>query len=508
MFKYIREKINKVDTKTKIVFGFFALALILVMRGNTGNFGTPAELHSYFDSAETVNDRMSQTLGSDRVASQYVGMVSIADYGTIDIPEEIIQYSGRDVGFTKDERVFSWFPIGLQVLTVPFYLIGKIFNMSLVFAHLPVIIISFLNLILLYQISRNIFKLDQKTGLLVSYVYGFASVAIVYSVMYIPHQISTFLLLSCFYLAWKFFETYSTKNKWLFMSGIWILWSTSSFFDYPNWIIISPVFLYIFFKIISRNKKKKEFLILFVTSIFGILGLFGQGLYNHVVYDNWQQMSNTLPQYEWRNMPKLLKTFDNFDFEVERKNKIFNVFRLDKLKEGAQVLLFSFDRGLFVFTPLFLLSLLGYFFFFRKKNYEKIFLLYAPVFTILIYAIFPDAWGGYAFGARYLLPVMAIMSVSFGLIYHKFQNLYFRIFSILLIVFSLIQSLAGVMSTTIIAPKQNTMVYGIKNYDFLMQNVSGNLWYNVFLDSSIPLISMLVIVLIFILSGLVIILKD
>jgi hypothetical protein len=508
MFKYIKDKINKVDKKTKIVFGIFAFILILVMRGNVGNYGTPEELRSYFDEAETIRDRLNQVLASDRVISQYVGMISIADYGMIDIPEELIAYSGRDIGFTKDIKVFSWFPIGLQMITVPFYWIGKLFNMSLVFAHFPVIIISFLNLILLYKISRNIFKLDQKTGLLVSYVYGFASVALVYSVMYIPHQVSTFLLLSCFYLAWKLFETYSLKKKVLFMSSIWLLWSTSSFFDYPNWVIISPVFLYIFCKILSRNQKKKEFLILFITSIFGVIGLFGQGLYNHIVYDNWQQMSNTLPQYNWRTPEKLNKDIANVEEESERKNEISSSLRGSNLKKGLHTLLISLDRGLFVFSPMFILALLGYIYFIKKRNHEKIFLLYVPLFTLFIYAIFGDAWGGFAYGARYLLPVMAMLSISLGLIFHRFRNLYFRTLFILLVVFSAIQSVAGVMSTTIIPKGNNTMIYGIKNYYLLMENVSGNFWYEVFLESSIPVISMFSIVLMLVLSGLLVILKD
>lgn len=507
MFKYIKDKINKVDKKTKIVFGLFAIGLMLVTRGTIGNIGTPSEFVRYFDEDSLVH-RIGKVLIADRILSQYVGMVSIADHGQIDIPEELIGHAGRDIGFTKDEKVFSWFPIGLQIITVPFYWVGKIFNMSLLFSHFPIIIFSFINLILLYQISRNIFKLKQKIGLLVSYIYGFSSVALVYSVAYISHQISTFLLLSCFYLAWKFFKTTSVKKKVLSVSLIWFLWSTSSFFDYPNWVIVLPVFVYILFKIISR-RNKKEFLILLFTSIIGILGLFGQGIYNHVVYDNWKQMSNTLPQYTWKIDGSIQDKTSRFDEITERKNNIVKILRVDNLKKGLSVLLISMDRGLFIFTPVLLISLLGYFYYFRKKiiSHEKIFLLYAPIFTILVYAMFGDPWGGWAFGSRYLLPVMAIMSISIGVLWRTIKNIYFRSFIIVLTVYSLLQSVAGVMSTSVNHPGDNTWVNGIHNFYFLYENVSGNFIYNMFLSSLVPVFSLYMIALMFFIGVLVYILK-
>jgi hypothetical protein len=289
------------------------------------------------------------------------------------------------------------------------------------------------------------------------------------------------------------------------MSSIWAMWGLSSFFDYPNWVIISPVFVYLFFKVF---KKKKDLIILFSTGLIGLAALFGQGLYNHIVYDNWQQMSNTLPQYTWRIEGSVIETIDEFDEIIEKKNNPLNILNLSSIKKGLNVLLVSPDRGLFVFTPVFILSLFGYWRFFRKKNHEKMFLLYAPLLTILVYAMFGDPWGGWAFGARYLLPVMAIMSISLGILYSKIKNVYFRGLVVVLAIFSTVQSVAGVMSTTAIHQGDRTMVYGIKNYYFLIENVSGNFWYINFLQSSIPVISLFAIVLFIFIGVFVYILKD
>lgn len=507
MFKFIKDKINNTEKKTLIVFGLFLILYLIVIKGEVGNVGSPDEFNQYLK-----DDKLAQVLGkpisSDRMLSQYVGMLSIAEYGQIDIPEELIAYSGRDIGFTKDERVFSWFPVGLQIIATPFYWVGKIFNMSLLFSHIPIVLIGFINLILIYLISIKIFKLPKRIGYISAFIYGFSSVALVYSVAFISHQISTFLLLICFYLAYLFFKQDKLRNKILILSAIWFLWASSSFFDYPNWVIISPVFIYIFFKIIKSNSVKKNMIIFFSTSVIGLSALFGQGYYNHVVYGNWSQMSNTLPQYSWRVAGSLEEKNENYKSIKERKNNVFNILSIKKLKEGLNVLLVSSERGLFVFTPVFIISLLGYFYFLRNRNSEKIFLLYAPIFTILLYGLFHDPWGGWSFGSRYLLPVMAIMSISVGILYDKIKNIYFRGLIICLAIFSLVQALAGVLSTTALAPGVKMMNYGVRNYLFLKGNISGNFWYEMFFYSFWPLISFSVIILTIFIGVFVYILKD
>ena len=367
---------------------------------------------------------------------------------------------------------------------------------------------AFLNLILLFNISTKIFKTTKKTGHLISFIYGFSSISLVFTAVFVPHQISTFLLLSCFYLAWKFTKESSVKKKILYMSLVWILWSTSSFFDYPNWIIIAPVFFYLFFKILRQDNIKKNLIIFFITSIIGILGLSSQALYNHIVFGKWTQMSNTLSQN-----PELFKQHGfvskkEMKYVGERQNMLLRIFKTKRIKNGTEVLLISKSRGLFVFSPIFIVSIFGYFWFIRKKSHERMFLLYAPIFTILLYSSFSDPWGGISFGARYLIPVMAIYSIIAGMIYEKTKNNIFKIGIIGLIVYSIIQALAGVMTSIAIPKDYESVIFGVKKADLLASDTTGNFIYRVFLEGKISLVAWYLIVLTLFIITLGYILKD
>jgi hypothetical protein len=83
-------------------------------------------------------------------------------------------------------------------------------------------------------------------------------------------------------------------------------------------------------------------------------------------------------------------------------------FRSDYLREGLNGLLFSTWRGLFYYSPILLLSFVGFFYWFRKEKDKMLplVLLFSFIAVLLFYAATPAWRGGNSYGPRYLLAVM------------------------------------------------------------------------------------------------------
>ena len=96
--------------------------------------------------------------------------------------------------------------------------------------------------------------------------------------------------------------------------------------------------------------------------------------------------------------------------------------------------------------------------------------------TIFLYASFSAPLGGWCFGARYLLPVYLVASIFTGLWINN-QKICTKILISPLILLSIANNLSGALSTITIPESMDTTFYGIKNLDFVLNNVSGSIIY-------------------------------
>ena len=74
--------------------------------------------------------------------------------------------------------------------------------------------------------------------------------------------------------------------------------------------------------------------------------------------------------------------------------------------------------------------------------------------NVLLYSMWGDPWGGWAFGSRYLIPVYAILSIFLALALSKHRKNIFVIISFfLLLIYSLSVNTLGALTTSRIPPK-------------------------------------------------------
>lgn len=125
--------------------------------------------------------------------------------------------------------------------------------------------------------------------------------------------------------------------------------------------------------------------------------------------------------------------------------------------------------------------------------------------TVLLYSMWGDPWGGWAYGPRYLIPAMAIFSI--GVAYWVSvpgKELLKRIVTFILVIPSSALALLGAITTNAIPPEveghQLNLPYTfIRNIEFLQNNRGGSFIYNTYFPRT-PLISYYLVLLVVVIA--------
>ncbi len=425
---------------------------------------------------------------------------NLSEYHSFALSQEQGNAALPDVGYYKG-KYFIFFAPGISLFALPFYNIGLHYNLSQVFSFSMIGIFSVFNLLFVFLIARSILKLPIWAGLLASIIYGFGSVGWSYSGTLYQHQPTVFFIMASFYAVWQ----YKMHRTWGFLWGffIWTNYALAMLIDYPNAILMLPVMIY--FLLVSIRIKKTEdnykisfrFAIIF-TSLFFIIITVLHGYYNYQNFGGSTKVSGDLVGYQTIKRLKLdqgnpAQNLIKID-ELSRKKNPVNSITEYNLVRGGYELLIAPDKGIFIFNPIFLLGILGIIYAFKKLTLEKSILMSLAVTNLFFYSSWVDPWGGWAFGPRYLIPSMAVLSLFVSLLLvevkHKFLM---RILTFFFLAFSVAVSLLGALTTNAVPPSTEAIPLKIKdgfmfNVDFLTTNRSSSFVYNTYFHQQMSLI--------------------
>lgn len=238
-----------------------------------------------------------------------------------------------------------------------------------------------------------------------------------------------------------------------------------------------------------------------MTSIIFFLISGVHGYYNQVNFGNWKTLSGSLTDYKAIVENNLLNK-KNGQKEIEniqKAKKPVGFFKEEHVVQGLYILLFSDERGIFYYSPIFIIAIIGIFYAIQKITMEISILLASIGVNIFLYSSFGDPWGGWAYGARYLIPSMAVLSLFIAIWFSKYgSNIYAKIMAFLLFIYSVGISLLGVLTTNALPPKVEADPLKIPhtyiwNMRFLRENISSSFFYNTFFSSHISLIHFYII---------------
>jgi hypothetical protein len=493
---------NHATTK-KFSFGHFILLLItvcfsvvLLALGVRGLPGNPT-------SSELVSDYWMKDgpfeLSPER--GRYGLMYSVMEDNSFVFSDDIAAFTSPDNAMRADGKVVSLFAPAVSYFLIPGYLVGKQFSLAQVGASSVILVFALINMLLIRTIAIRLgaHPIAATVGAL---AFLFATPAFAYAASIYQHHISTFLILASLYLLIRF------KGLWSLLL-IWLLVALSIPVDYPNFFLLFPIAIYAGLRLFIVEDMKEKLLIRFrflglLTLITAIIPIALFLAYNNAAYGNPFQLSGTLQTVQQaqrsQQQNELIETEQSKALEglkdekaPEIKKTAVGFFRSRLLFSGFYTHFVSPDRGILFFTPVMFFGIAGIIFALKRR--EGIFGVLLAVIgaNVLLYSMWGDPYGGWAFGSRYLIPTYAVSSIFIALALTKLKrsNLFILSFFIIL-AFSIAVNALGAVTTNMNPPqveaeglsKQTGKVEKYtfeRNFDFLIEEGSKSYIYRTYL---------------------------
>jgi len=427
-----------------IILLFISTLLLLgVMKGNVDESG---ELKFQRD----FNTEMGGPFESSGSNSRYALVSALVENQTFFFSEHLARFSAPDVTAYQG-KFFSIFTPGVSFFTIPFYKAGAIVGIPQIGAYVSTMMIALGNMVLVFAIAKKLGVRTVTAGLS-GFLFLFATNALPYSLTLTQHHLSiSVLLLSVLLL---FSKPSLARNIFLgFLYGCGLL------VDIPNGFLLLPIILCAIFQHFTvEHKEKNVTLKIKFVGLFLIVGLMGPmalfGWYNQTLTGSPTLLGQSIGRSDLENttLPATRKT--------EEPKEIFSPkypFYSRHQLNGLYILLISNERGILYYMPIVLIGLIGLILSARKndtKNSGTV-ILGVIAANIMVYSMFGDPWGGWAYGPRYLLPAIALLSCGIGLAIDRYQrHIIFGILFVILAFYSIRVATLGAFTTTQVPPKQ------------------------------------------------------
>ncbi len=447
-------KLIKKYIKNSLFLLFCGLILTLSVKGIPGN-PSPAD---FADPKWSQTGPLEPSVEGGRFALLY----SIVEDHSLEFSKDIALLATPDLGY-RDGKYISLFAPGISFLSIPGYLFGKALGISQVGAFATAAVFALLNVYLLRKIAM-LMGSNPIAASIASVTFIFASPAFAYATTLYQHHISTFLILLSIYILIRF---NSLKSLLIF----WTIYGLAFIVDYPNLILMFPIAVYALAKTFSLKKHENTIKVSFslkrLLMVLGIILPFALMFwYNQNANGGALKLSGTLDQVT--SISKSGKP--NLGSEIIKKaikekkmanipnTSFFSAFQNRHMLTGLYVHFLSPDRGMIVFTPIMLFGILGIIYSFKKWNNNVCLLVVIALCNILLYSMWDDPQGGWAFGSRYLIPTYAILSVFIAQLLTKFRkyNIFLLIFFAVLS-YSVAVNTLGALTPTTNPPKSEAI---------------------------------------------------
>lgn len=412
---------------------FCALILMLSIRGIPGTPSAP-ELNM-----AKWKDNGPLELSPER--GRYAIVYAFLELNSFEFPPDLARFVAPDVAY-ESGRYLSLFVPGLSFVAMPGYILGKMFGMAQYGTFAVISLFALLNFLLIRMISTR-FGANIIAGNLAGLTFLFGSPAFAYGVTLYQHHVSTFLILFAVYLLIRF-------NSFWSLLLIWAIAAASVTIDYPNFFMMIPVGLYGLGKLLFvkkvNDKTTVQFPLLRVLTFIGvILPVAFLMWYNTNAYGDPMKLSGNIeralrvnpdgsPVLEAEQQLKEMKEKGIPISQYKPTKSMVNAFLTRNLLNGFYIHFISPDRGMLYFTPVMFVGFFGLILAIKKRMKYVALLTGVIGFNVLLYSMWGDPYGGWAFGSRYMIPTYAILSIFIAFVLTKYakQTLFLLMFFILM----------------------------------------------------------------------------
>ncbi len=359
--------------------------------------------------------------------SRFAAVESVVDRGTLAIGGSSFFSSTSDKIF-YDGRFYSDKAPGMAFLAVPLYFVlsvlGITFSAGTAAIFVLNLMVAFFSalLVVLFHGSIKHFVRSGNCRLLLSLSLAVATGIVVYSGVFASHNVAAFFTFASFYFLLRHVKENPSAGNAL-LAGV--MGGFAVMVEYPSLILLFFIFAYAFFSARSRRRlllmpvAVVPFILVILLYNFSVTGDAFVSPYAYL--HNWEGS----PFSEGEDLPSLARV---------TPQRFFSMFFFGGIPraEGTYV------RGLFVYSPILLLSLFSLR---RIQARENILLLAALAFS-LFYLTLAEVTGGCNYLNRYLIPVVPFLMI---LIAKNFESPPLRKLFYVLLPFSVAASLLGAL---------------------------------------------------------------
>jgi len=494
-----------------IVVAIILLGIILyglTLRGAPGN-----------PTADQFKGNLDQVTNAFELSPErgrYAQVANMAENGVYNLSQKWADTAYPDVGVSSDGKFNSYFAPGVSYFTFPFYLFGARYGFGQVATFAAESLISIVTLVFIYLIGVRIFTLPRWAAFFAALTYGFASTSWSYAITLYQNAFTACFIVTAFYAAWRFAQS-DTRHRFFYAGYVWLAYALAIFVDYPNAVLMLPVMMYLAASTFSFAKVSGGVAVSVRWSAIAAFAIFvfvtGVHVWhNTTYYGGWSNLAGELKGYtpsDATGTPAVIATSSiaagavSTDTVHEKQKTAIGFFHERAMPNGFFVLLFGDERGLFFFSPIFLLSLLGIAHVLRKKEGHTPYIVPIALVAVnvFLYSAWGDPWGGWAYGPRYLIASMPWLALFAGvaLSYGRFRTLK-KSLAFLLFLFSSAVALLGALTSNAVPPKHEAIFLPIKTYNFLhdipfLQDArSGSFVYKTYANAHVSLIGYFIII--------------
>lgn len=387
-------------------------------------------------------------------------LYSIVEDHSLKFSLPVARLAVPDLAINGSGEYVSLFAPAVSFIAVPGYIIGKMLGASQVGAYAVVAIFALLNFFLIRSIAIR-FGAESWAALVGALSFVLATPALPYAGTLYQHHVTVFLLLLSVWALVRFQSAWS-------LGLVWFACALSVVVDNPNLFLMFPVGVFGLVRLwqilsetngLSRRAVRGVFgLLSFVTMLLP-LGFFAW--YNQTAYGNPFQLPGTLESvseigpdgrpvdvnsYEKATLsPEQLASLSE---EGSNEKTAIGFFDTRNLYEGFYTHFISIDRGVVAFTPVVLIGLIGLALLYRRQQNFAALLIACIGTNIVLYSMWGDPWGGWAFGSRYLIPSYALLAIGIAFALSRWRFSLVTLFLYVpLFVFSLWVNTLGAVTT-------------------------------------------------------------
>ena len=427
--------------RNMVLLLFVTIIMAVYLRGIPGN-PTEAQLN-----LPIWRDDGPFELSPER--GRYALMYSWFENDTFSYTVSLARFVLPDVGYRNGQFV-SLFAPGVSFVAAPGYLIGKEFQLAQVGSFAVIALFAIANFFLIKSIAIRM-KASESAAIIAGVIFLFATPAFAYGVSLYQHHISTFLLLLSIYVLLRW------NNFWS-LAVLWFLAGVSIPIDNPNFFMMLPLGVYGLGRIIrlkaEKNKIKVNIMLYRVLTLLTMaipLGLFMW--FNQISNGSPFQLSGGVQRVSGIDSvgrPMSASTQKLYsEEELEKSQNLGEFFYTRNMIIGVYEHYFSLDRGMIIYTPVMFYGFWALYIAYRNKTSMFAVLTGVMAMNMLLYAMWGDPYGGWAFGTRYLIPSYAIIAIfiSILLTHYRKHTLFLVAFGIIASYSILINSLGALTSS-------------------------------------------------------------